>query len=90
MKTLADIKRRIAVGTRLKCVENTLRPVLNGTTREVKRVLTVAFTWSQEGEANLRDSWTHYPKASGVKVVDANTFKFTLGGEHWVTLQFID
>lgn len=90
MKTLADIKRRIAVGTRLRCVENTLRPTLNGTDREVVRVLTIAFTWKQDNDPNPRPSWTHYPKASGVKVIDANTFALSLGGEHWVTLQFIN
>lgn len=45
MKTLADLKRLIKPGVRLRCIANTYRPELNGRERVVVRVFTGQFTW---------------------------------------------
>jgi hypothetical protein len=44
LKTLADLKRTIKPGMRLRCIENTYRPELNGKQRKVVRVFTEQFT----------------------------------------------
>jgi hypothetical protein len=48
MKSLAELKRTIKPGLRLRCIENTYRPELNGKIRTVCRVQTNAFTWKTE------------------------------------------
>lgn len=50
MKTLADLKRTIKVGTRLYCIENTLRPELNGRTRLVVKAQGNSFAWVYDPE----------------------------------------
>lgn len=92
MKTLADIKRRIVVGTRLLTVENTSRnrdsgKSIDGSVREVVRVLGNSFVSHVEGLEG--DFWTHYPKASDVTIVDADTFRFALMEGHYVELRFL-
>ncbi len=89
MKTLADFKRRIKVGTKLKCIHNTYRPVLDGTTREVVKVQTVGFYWTSGTDSHK--SHTEYPKAADFTVIDADTAEWKLwaGADHTVRLQFI-
>ena len=45
MKTLADLKRAIKPGVRLRCIKNQYRPELDGGVRVVVRVFTGQFTW---------------------------------------------
>lgn len=94
MKTFADVRRRIAPGARLVCVENTNRPELKDGLRIVQRVQTNAFTW--KGPADTRESWTYFPKAKAVTIVDGDTFRMPITdaysrpiGEHTVTLRFV-
>jgi len=90
--TMAELKRRILVGTRLRCVENTKRPELNGSTRIVVRTLGNAFVWQfDDGNPETRHSWSYYPKASGLTWLDENTFQLVICEEtgDYVRLQFI-
>jgi hypothetical protein len=43
---LAELKRAIKPGVRLRCISNSYGPELNGRERLVARVQTNAFTWS--------------------------------------------
>lgn len=90
---LAEIKRHIQVGSKVLCVENTYRPELNGRERTIVKTQTNAFVWSDGVESR---SWTRYPKASGVRSVDATTFDLNLeirsGDEpftHYVRLRLL-
>lgn len=47
MKTLADLKRAIKPGVRLRCIKNQYRPELDGGIRVVVRVFTGQFTWQK-------------------------------------------
>jgi hypothetical protein len=88
MKSLAELKRTIQVGTRLRCIENTYRPELNGKTRIVTRIQTNGFWWKHE-KTDEHESWTHYPKAQ-LFTFDGDTFQFSLGrDEHSVRLEVI-
>lgn len=90
MKTLADFKRRVRVGCKLLCVENTYRPVLNGTVRTVTRCQTVGFKWRNAGAD--KDSHSAYPRATEFTVVDADTVRYKLwpNMEYTVCLRFIE
>jgi hypothetical protein len=89
MKTLADLKRTIKVGTRLRCIENTLRPELNDTLRTVVKVQGNAFVWHQDGQMDQRGSWTNFPKAGDCKF-DGNTFQLSLkSAGHYVKMEVI-
>jgi hypothetical protein len=99
MKTFADIKRRLAVGAVLECVENTYRPQVNGQRRrvEVKQTNAIAFQVAQPDGSFLpeiprRDLfWLDYPKgASLIEVIDGQTFRFAIQRSgHSVTLRFV-
>ena len=95
MRTLADLKRRIVPGVRLRCISNTYRPMLDGTIREVSRTQGNAFTWIQVESSGVgqKESWTYYPKARGLQWLDDNTFRLQLNEkrpEHTVTLAFLE
>ena len=94
MRTLADLKRRIAPGVRLRCIANTYRPMLSGTVREIHRVQGNAFTWFQvDANAAQVESWTYYPKAKGLRWIDDDTFEMHLSDtkpEHTVCLAFVE
>jgi len=86
---LAGLKRRMRVGTRLICVENSKRPELNGKRREVVKVQTNGFYWTTEGDT--RRCWTEYPKANLVTWVDDDTFRLALdeGNVFFVVMRFV-
>lgn len=92
MKSLAELKRAIKPGVRLRCIENTYRPELNGKSRVVVRVQTNAFTWKHETGPST-ESWTNYEKASAYTFPGGNTFSFlgtARGGQqHTVTLEIL-
>jgi hypothetical protein len=89
-KSLAALKRRIRVGTKLLCVRNTYRPVLDGTERTVVKVQTVSFAWKQPDSD--KPSWTPYPKASGLTWIDDSTFRLDLELKegHYVELRILE
>ncbi len=88
MKTLSDLKRTIQVGTRIRCIENTYRPELNGTMRTVVKVQGNAFVWRQDDQTDTRGSWTYYPKASDAEFDGTNTFKLALKSDgHYVKME---
>ncbi len=79
MKTMADIKRRIRKGVVICCIENTKRPELNGQSRRVSHTQGNAFTWRLLGAPETESrSWTYYPPAKTVKIIDADTFSMAL------------
>jgi hypothetical protein len=88
MKTLADFKRRVQVGTRLLCVANTYSPNVNGTVREVIEARTVGFISKMDGCDRFS---TKYPKANDFRVVDADTVEWKLfpDDDGTVTLRFV-
>jgi hypothetical protein len=53
MKSLADLKRVIKPGLRLRCIANTFRPELNGRERIVTRIQTNGFYWKDPGPHDL-------------------------------------
>lgn len=88
---LAGLKRRIAVGTRLLCVENSKRPELNGRKRTVVKVQGNGFYWTEDGGDASKRFWTEYPKASLVAWEDADTFRLSLDetGALYVRMRFL-
>jgi hypothetical protein len=90
MKTLADIKRRAAVGTRLEVVAQTNRPVLVGTVRTIiespvcsKRSTRPAeqrrcYDWTGDNTETEGEHCTLWPKASATRIIDADTFEYDL------------
>ena len=91
MKSVSDMKRRLAIGQRLLCVENTYRPELNGTIRTIIRVLgnQIVWTWNGGQRPGQCPNWTRWPHAKMFTFVDADTFSFALDEKHTVTLRFI-
>lgn len=92
--SLATLKRRIQVGTKLVCIQNTLRPVLDGEYREVIKVQTNGFWWRTAIMAPGKRAWTDYPKAAGITWMDETTVRLSLGTtkdgrEHFVELRFV-
>lgn len=84
--TFAGWKRRIGIGTRLLCVEQTHQPKLVGETRTVNKVQTVGIRCDP-------NFWTHWPKAQHVTMVDENTAKWPLWPdkpEKVVSLRIVD
>ena len=48
-----------------------------------------AFTWRTAEQSDPRNYWTYYPKASGVTIIDDDTFRFALRRDnHTITLRF--
>ena len=95
MKTFSDVKRRLAPGVRLLCVENTKRPEVNGSTRIVQTILTNAFTWRPPDDP--APFWTYFPPARRVQILDRHTFRMPITGPyreddsfHTITLRFVE
>lgn len=100
MTTLAALKRRLKPGDRLLCIENTMRPILDGTTREVLGVGSTAWQFTLVDTPDLPEDLrgqlgtiqhSDWPKASGYSQVDDDTFRVALvrAPEHSVTLRFL-
>lgn len=69
--TFTGWKRRIGVGTKLLCVEQTHQPKLIGQMRVVNKV----------GATYIRTDpnfWTHWPKAQHVTMLDDDTAKWPI------------
>lgn len=92
MKTFADVKRRLKVGTILECVANTKRPELNGSRRLLTKVQANALRWTWIGQEAKGPLWTYFPPARMVEVIDADTFRMALDEttpDKTVTLRFV-
>lgn len=80
MKTLAEIKRRAVVGSQLTLVSYKINDVeapvckVRGITRRVKTVQTNQIQFEPHTQG-ARGSWLDWPKASEVKILDANAFE---------------
>lgn len=95
MKTLADIRRRATVGTRLQVIEQTKRPVLVGSVRTITQASSgqvYKFT-SNDADSSSDDEYRgEWPKASTVRIIDADTFEYDLphpGNGHTIRLRFL-
>jgi hypothetical protein len=92
MKTLADIRRRAAKGTRLEVVAQTRRPVLVGTVRTITNARSLSarsyeFTSSHAAGKTYVGTW---PKASEVRIIGADTFEYDLKpGPGTIRLRFL-
>lgn len=92
MKTFADIKRRATAGTRLEVLAQTKRPVLVGTIRTVTNPRSLStrsyeFTSDHTGDETYVGTW---PKASEVRIIDADTFEYDLHpGPGVIRLRFL-
>jgi len=88
MKSVADMKRRLKVGGRLLCVENTYQTKLNGGIRTIVRVLGNQIVCDSD---TVKHFWTRWPPAKDFTFIDADTFQFKLDTKdpHTVTLRFL-
>jgi hypothetical protein len=106
MRTLADIKRRMTAGTRLEVVEQTKRPVLVGTIRTIADdavcsrhgarpagdVQRRCYDWTGNTTETEGSHCTSWPKASQVRILDADTFEYDLPHSnkgHVIRLRFV-
>ena len=81
--TLAAWKRQVQVGTILRCIENTYRPELNGTTRTMTKVGATVAECESNGVSGFRMEW---PKARDVVRVDGSAITYRIRGDYLVTL----
>lgn len=92
---LAELRRRIVVGTTLQCVKNSRRPELDGRMRTVVKVQTNGFYWTEDGDdtrkADDRRFWTEYPKAALMTWIDADTFQLSMDetGTFYVQMRIV-
>lgn len=79
MRTLADVKRRMAPGVQLEVLEQTRRPELIGTVRTIvsSSSSNLVFTSSNTGSDEYHQAW---PKARDVRILDADTYEIDLRG----------
>lgn len=75
MKTFAQLKRDLKVGTKIKCIFNLHGKNLN-TIRTITRVQTNAvYIETNDGERTF-ESWLPFPKKSSFVKYENNTFEF--------------
>lgn len=94
MKSLADIKRRIVPGAILECLSNTYRPELSGRRRIAEKVQGNGFFWKHADALNESRSWTQYPAAKAIRIINDDTFDLMLDrqgsdGPDYVRLRFV-
>jgi hypothetical protein len=88
-RTLADLKRKIVVGTELLCTIH-YKPKHEGHVRTVTKVQGNGFFFEQEGSDGR--FWSPYPKAADLEWLDDETFAVTAGattGEHPVVKRWV-
>jgi hypothetical protein len=78
MKTLADVRRRLVVGTEVEIV-NHVRPVASGP-RKALKVQTNSICWASE--SHPQGTWLDWPKATYVKVTGPDEVVFLCGEKH--------
>lgn len=79
MKTAKDVKARMVPGARLLCVDNTIRPEVNGTVRTIVKMGATVYSYTLEGLGKDPVSVWHGDWPPGVKVVDADSFLMPIG-----------
>ena len=83
--TLKAFKARFTVGATFICVENTYRPVVNGTRRTVTKVQNNGVFVRCDGVADRY--WMPFPRACDIVEADAGTAKYKFGaGDHTLTI----
>lgn len=87
LRTLADAKRAIKPGVRLR-IRNTLRPEANRDTVVIK-AQTKAFSTEAAG-AGPRGSWANWPKAAEFRIIGPASFAFLdPNGEPWLSYEIL-
>lgn len=92
MKTIADFKKRLTVGTKLKSkrfVMNNgvwVEDLAMNLTREVSKVMSTQFALSTLVKGKLVDSFCDYPKKAECLFLDDNTLEIN---HEWVKLVYI-
>lgn len=86
--TLAEMKRRLVVGTRFTCIENTYRPELNGQLRVVTKRGATYIRWRPAEIESARDSWTDFPKAAHITASTDDRVTFRLFPDRPDTVTF--
>ena len=76
MKTLADVRRRLVVGTEVEIV-NYIRPVASGH-RKVKKAQASGICWDA-GPSTPNGAWLDWPKAAYVKITGPDEVMFLCG-----------
>ena len=88
MKTLADVKRRAVVGTRLQLIASAWtpadRPPIERTVTKVQTNAIAMTPWP--GKTN--DSWLWWPKAMDLRI-DDDTFTVLENGYAQLTYRFV-
>lgn len=91
MKTFAQLKRDLKVGTIVKTVLNNCKPEMTGEIRKIQVVQSNAIAFERK-EDSSRPSWLWWPKASEIEY-DGDTFKVYAAPASWNnntrTLEFI-
>lgn len=75
MKTFAQLKRDLKVGTKLKCVFNHYGKYLN-VVRPISKVQTNAVYLKTETENGTVNSYLDFPPKAGLVKYDGNIFEF--------------
>lgn len=88
LRTLADAKRAIKPGVRLR-IRNTRRPVANRDTVVIK-AQSKDFSTEADG-AGPRGSWMSWPKAAFFQVTGPHSFAFLddATGEPWISYEIL-
>ncbi len=76
MKTLADFKRRLTVGTQVET--NHLKLGSFGI-RPISIVQSNSFAFKTTRDGRLVDSWCEYPKAKDIEFIDKDTVRIYWG-----------
>ena len=75
MKTFAQLKRDLKVGTKLKCIFNYHGKYLN-VVRPISKVQTNAVYLKTETENGTVNSWLDFPPTASLVKYDGNVFEF--------------
>lgn len=90
MKSLADIKRAMQVGSVWHGYSHLFNEDLGEREISIRQTNMVAFKTPKKGTENeFSDSWWEFPKASNIKFIDENTFDVLVGGEKRLTYKLI-
>jgi hypothetical protein len=86
--TLAELKRRLQVGAQLVCLEHTLWPKHVGMDHTILTVKTNGYFYTSTRDTLSKRFWCDMPKAKDLQWIDANTFRVSLGHEHYKVMAF--
>lgn len=83
MKTLADVRRRMAPGTRTRIV-NHVRPEASGL-RVVHKNQAKDIAWRTEDD---KITWLKWPKADEIEIIGPDAVAFFVAGKPFLTITF--